>query len=68
MAGQLIFSLTEAADGKGLAAVEMVLSAELHGENHLAFAVFVGVLEGVLEFVGVSEGDIETVGVHVLVS
>ena len=37
LAGQLIFAVAEAADGKGLAAVEMVLPAELHGENHLAF-------------------------------
>ena len=38
LAGQLIFSMAEAADGKRLAAVQMVLSAEFHGQNHLAFA------------------------------
>ena len=38
LAGQLIFAVAEPADGKGLAAVEMVLPAEFHGENHLAFA------------------------------
>ena len=38
LAGQLIFSVAEAADGKGLAAVQMVLSAEFRGQNHLAFA------------------------------
>jgi hypothetical protein len=38
LAGQLIFAVAEPADGKGLAAVETVLSAKFHGENHLAFA------------------------------
>ena len=38
LAGQLIFAVAEPAYRKGLAAVEMVLPAELHGENHLAFA------------------------------
>ena len=36
--GQLIFAVAEAADGKRLTAVQMVLPAEFHGENHLAFA------------------------------
>jgi hypothetical protein len=35
--GQLVFALAEAADGKGFAAVEMVLPAEFHGKDDLAF-------------------------------
>jgi hypothetical protein len=35
--GQLVFALAEAADGKGYAPVEVILPAEFHGKDDLAF-------------------------------
>jgi hypothetical protein len=38
LAGQLVFALCQAADGKAFPGVQMILPPKFNGKNHLAFA------------------------------